>query len=88
MICKKCGHFADDHSYEGAMESKYCLRPECVCNGWLRMDDEAEDFISNDSKLKKILNTLIDEEGSLFGDEGHWVIEWVDDVPYRVWRDN
>lgn len=46
MICKYCGHLADDHNFKGSMNPKYCSVDTCPCRGWQRnSDDKALDFI-------------------------------------------
>ena len=45
MICKYCGHLADDHNFKGSMNPKYCSIDTCQCRGWQRdSDDKAWDF--------------------------------------------
>ncbi len=84
MICRWCWHGADDHSLAGAMDPKFCKQPECKCSGWTRLMDEAEDFVSEDFKLRAAMKQLDEEFPDAEG--GHWTIEWVDDVPFKVWR--
>ena len=77
MICDTCGHFADEHTMAGAREARYCIVPNCQCNGWVRKHDKAEDFLPKDAKLRKILKEIQPE----------WIIEWDENgLPHKVRR--
>lgn len=77
MICKHCGHYADDHTMAGAMEPKYCVIVECQCHGWSRKMDKAEDFLPEDAKLREVMKQL----------EPEYIIEWDEDGrPHKVRR--
>ena len=87
MICGKCGHFADDHTFSGSLDPRYCTADGCKCNGWEVKKDSCLPFTFNksleldlDAEVeKRMLRELNDIE-----DGGHWVMVWRDGSPYKM----
>lgn len=76
MICKRCGHFADDHTFDTSQDGRWCIREGCKCTGWMRDEQSGYEY-------------TWEEEPEPLNERGKWVKVWIGNkMEYKWWEES